>query len=95
MVYLAFEDLSRFNLEMSVLSVLTITGFLIWTLTSLGMIFDKNTWAWPSEFVRAGLFLTLYLKFGVWNEFNVPAAILYASFAASMAIALIILFPCI
>ena len=77
---------------MSQLSVLAMSAYLIWSLTSLGMIFDNNPWAWPSEFVRAGLFLALYIKFGARSEFKIPSVILYASFAVSMAIALIILF---
>ena len=89
LVYLAFEDLSKFNIQMSQTSVLAITGFLIWTLTSLGMIFDKSTWAWPSELARAALFLTLYVKFGTWNEFRMPSPILYASFTVSMIISIV------
>jgi len=92
LVFLAFEDLGRFNLEMSFFSVLTITAYLMWTLTSLGMIFDKSSWAWPSELIRSALFFTMYVKFGAWNEFRIPSQILYASFAASMTISLIMIF---
>ena len=56
------------------------------------MIFDKNSWAWPSELIRSALFFTMYVKFGAWNKFRIPSQILYASFAASMTISLIMIF---
>ncbi len=72
---------------MSEASVLTVCGFLFWTLTSIGMIFDKDTWAWKSEFCRAAAFLFLYLKLGAWNEFMIPYEILIGTFSVSLTIA--------
>jgi hypothetical protein len=76
---------------MSETSVLTISAFLFWTLTSLGMVFDKSSWSWPNEFVRAATFLVLYVKFGTWNQFRIPYQILYAVFVASMAISVVMM----
>ena len=74
---------------MSPLSVLGICAFLFWTLTSLGMLFDRSAFAWPNEFIRSGVFLYLYIKRGTWNEFKVPYEIMVGTFAVSMIISTI------
>merc|ERR1711992_7401 len=89
LVFLTFDDLGHYNLQMSQTSVLGICLFLFWTLTNIGMIFDKNQWAWLSEGIRAMTFLMLYVKFSVWNEFRIPYQILVASFSVSSIIAMI------
>lgn len=75
--------------EMSQTSLLAICFFLFWTLTSIGMIFDKSSFAWPSEFLRSATFLLLYVKVGAWNEFLIPYEILIATFSVSLVIALV------
>ena len=71
---------------MSEASVLAISLFLIWTLTSLGMLYDKSVYAWPNEFIRSSVFMVLYHYFGTWNEFRIPVEILDAVFIASLVI---------
>ena len=71
------------------MSVLAICGFLFWTLTSLGMLFDNSSFAWPNEFIRASVFLYLYVKLGTWNEFKIPYPILVGTFSVSLMIATI------
>ena len=71
-MFLAFDDLGHYNLQMSQTSVLGICLFLFWTLTNIGMIFDKNQWAWLSEGIRAMTFLMLYVKFSVWVSIFLP-----------------------
>jgi len=88
LVFFAFDDLGHYNLEMSQSSVFGICIFLFWTLTNIGMIFDKNQWAWISEGLRAVTFLVLYIKWGVWQEFRIPSQILVASFAVSLLISM-------
>jgi len=88
LVFFAFDDLGRYNLSMSQTSVLGIVMFLFWTLTNIGMIFDKSKSAWLSEGLRAVTFLVLYVKFGTWNEFRIPHQILIASFSVSLLISL-------
>lgn len=85
-VFLAFDDLGRYNVVMSQVSVLAIAGLLIWTLTSLGMLFDNSFWSWPVEFVRSLTFIILYGYFGAWNDFRIPSVILYSVFSASLLI---------
>jgi alkylglycerol monooxygenase len=86
LVFLAFTDLSRFNVAMTQTSVLAISGFLIWTVTSLGMLFDKSVWSWPGEFARSVTFLFVYGYFGAWTDFRIPSQILYSVFGASLFI---------
>ncbi len=74
---------------MSEFSVLLICGFLFWTLTGIGMVFDKSPWAWINELIRSATFMLMYFKFGTWNEFKIPVEILYAVFVGSIAISLI------
>ncbi len=68
------------------MSIFAIIVFLFWTLTSLGMIFDKSPLSWINEFIRSGTFMLIYFKIGAWNEFRIPVQILYAAFVGSMAI---------
>merc|ERR1711990_277175 len=89
LVFFAFDDLGRYNINMSPLSVLAICAFLFWTLTSIGMLFDNSPYAWLNEFIRSAVFLILYVKFGTWNEFKIPYPILVATFSVSMIIATI------
>merc|ERR1719305_1963342 len=64
----------------------TICTFLFWTLTSIGMVFDKSSLAWASEFLRSAVFLILYVKMGAWNEFMIPYEMLIGTFTVSLII---------
>ena len=75
--------------QMAPLSVFTVSAFLFWTLTSIGMLFDNSSYAWPNELLRSTVFLLMYVKFGAWNEFKIPSPILTATFSISLIIALI------
>ena len=86
LVFLAFDDLGRYNLQMTQTGVLTICAFLFWTLTSIGMLFDKSSLAWESEFLRSAVFLILYVKMGAWNEFMIPYEILIGTFTMSLIV---------
>jgi len=86
LVFLAFDDLGRYNLQMTQTGVLTICTFLFWTLTSIGMVFDKSSLAWASEFLRSAVFLILYVKMGAWNEFMIPYEMLIGTFTVSLII---------
>ena len=86
LVFLAFDNLAKHNLEMTQTSVLAISGFLIWTLTSIGMIFDKNQFAWMSEIGRSVTFLVIYQYFGAWSNFLVSSQILNSVFIASIIV---------
>ena len=57
---MAFEDVARFNLEMSELSVLSVIGFLIWTLHSIGRFYDKHESTWTGELPCCVTFLVVY-----------------------------------
>ena len=74
---------------MSPLNVLAISFFLFWTLTSIGMLFDNSPYAWVNEFLRAIVFLTMYVKFGAWDQFKIPSPILTTTFTVSLIISLV------
>ena len=65
-----------------------VTLFLFWTLTNVGMIFDKTLLAWPSEFLRCGLFLVVYNNLATSSLTShytpVPMAVLNGTFIVSL-----------
>jgi len=89
LVFFAFDDLSRYNLQMSPMNVLAICAFLFWTLTAIGMLFDNSPYAWVNEFLRSTVFLVSYAKFGTWNEFKIPSPILTTAFSVSLIISIV------
>ena len=76
---------------MSLTAVTLVSLFLIWTLTSVGMLFDRDQWAWPSEFARGVAFLMIYHFLGAWSEFRIPVPILTTAFAATVIISVIVI----
>ena len=90
LVFLAFENLSRYHQHMTPLSVLVVCGFLLWTLTSVGMLFDNSVLAWPLELLRSLSFLTIYYNKKEYFDFKMPSsAILIVTFSASVMISLL------
>ena len=75
------------NLDQTTL--LLLIGFIIWTLTSIGLIFDNSSSAWASEFVRLALFTLAFnqplLKF--WNALMVPSSLVTAFYGISLLLA--------
>jgi len=82
-----FSQLEAQNLDQTTL--LLLIGFIIWTLTSIGLIFDNSSSAWASEFVRLALFTLAFnqplLKF--WNALMVPSSLVTAFYGISLLLA--------
>ena len=71
------------------MTVLANSGFLFWTLTVIGMLFDNSSLAWTIELLRSVVFLTVYYIKGPWIDFKIPSAILTATFSVSIIISLV------
>ena len=72
-IWLEYNSVMLFFLQdMSLGIVWLICAFLFWTLTAIGLIFDKHPYAWPNEILRCGLILCLFNIFDItWKEFCV------------------------
>ena len=74
--------------DMSLGIVWLICAFLFWTLTAIGLIFDKHPYAWPNEILRCGLILCLFTIFDItWKEFCVTNYYLTIIYSISLAVA--------
>jgi len=60
----------------------------LWSLTSIGLLYDNSTWAWPSEMVRCTITLLMINKLAV--VFLLPTYILQVVFTGSTAIAFLL-----
>ena len=81
MMFFFFQD-------MSLGIVWLICAFLFWTLTAIGLIFDKHPYAWPNEILRCGLILCLFTIFDItWKEFCVTNHYLTIIYSISLAVA--------
>jgi len=88
LVFLAWHDLNTYNMDMSLGIVWLICAFLFWTLTAIGLIFDKHPYAWPNEILRCGLILCLFTIFDItWKEFCVTNYYLTIIYSISLAVA--------
>eukprot|EP00095_Tigriopus_kingsejongensis_P011023 maker-scaffold109_size355148-snap-gene-0.15 protein:Tk11023 transcript:maker-scaffold109_size355148-snap-gene-0.15-mRNA-1 annotation:"transmembrane protein 195" len=86
LVFIAFDTLIRANTSMSQGSALLVIGFLIWTLTSIGFLFDKRPWDWLSEILRCGSLLYYYHAIGSWSQLQIPSFVVSFAFSASLFI---------
>ena len=81
---LGVENMAKIS-GMSQLAIFGIGFYFIWSLTSLGLLFDKSVWGWVNEAIRSMLCLVL-LKH--WNFLDtIPEKASSALFASSCIIA--------
>ena len=71
---------------MSQLPIFGIGLYLIWSLSSLGLLFDNSIWGWSNELLRSIVCLIVYHTFGGWKGFIVPAILINVLYGASVAI---------
>jgi len=62
--------------------------FNLWSLTSIGLLYEKSAWAWPSEIIRCTVTLLVINQQVV--VFALPAAVLQGLFTASTVAACIL-----
>ena len=88
LVYFAWHDLNKFNLEMPYLSVLAICIYLTWTLTSIGLLFDSHPKAFLCEFLRIATFFMLQSIHGSasWENYPVSDFILSMIYGISLLV---------
>ena len=74
---------------MSQLPIFGIGLYLIWSLSSLGLLFDNSIWGWINELLRSIVCLLVYHTFGGWKGFIVPAILINVLYGVSVAISTI------
>ena len=74
---------------MSQLPIFGIGLYLIWSLSSLGLLFDNSIWGWINELLRSIVCLLVYHTFGGWKGFIVPAILINVLYGVSVAISII------
>ena len=88
-ILLGVEDLAKMS-EMSQLAIFGIVFYFIWSLTSLGLLFDKSVWGWANEAVRTLLCLMILRH---WNFLSIlPLNIASAIFVLSFLLATVSVF---
>ena len=71
---------------MSQIPILGIGLYLIWSISSLGLLFDNSIYGWINEFLRSVVCLVVYHTFGGWKGFIVPSILINVVFGVSLAI---------
>ena len=71
---------------MSQLPILGIGLYLIWSISSLGLLFDNSIYGWVNELLRSIVCLVVYHTFGGWKGFVVPALLINVIYGVSLAI---------
>ena len=72
-------------------NILILSCYLIWTLTSLGLLFDKHELALKSEVARISITLASYWSLGVFATSDFVNQAIMITNGASLAITTIIL----
>ena len=57
---------------MNQITVWLVCGLIFWTLTSIGLIFDQNVYAWHNESVRCSTLFCIIALFDCIDTANVP-----------------------
>ena len=81
---LGIESMARMS-GMSQIAIFGIGIYFIWSLTSLGLLFDKSVWGWANEALRSMLCLIIIRKWSFLNIF--PTMVTTAVFSSSFILA--------
>jgi len=81
----AVEHMGKMS-GMSQLPILGIGLYLIWSISSLGLLFDNSIYGWVNELLRSIVCLVVYHTFGGWKGFVVPALLINVIYGVSLAI---------
>ena len=71
---------------MSQLPIFGIGFYLVWSLSSLGLLFDNSIWGWVNELLRSIVCLSTYHTFGGWKGFIVPSFLINVLYGVSVTI---------
>ena len=71
---------------MSQLPIFGIGVYLVWSLSSLGLLFDNSIWGWVNELLRSIVCLSVYHTFGGWKGFIVPGVLINVLYGVSVTI---------
>ena len=74
---------------MSQLPIYGIGIYLIWSISSLGLLFDNSIYGWINELLRSIVCLGVYHTFGGWKGFVVPAVLINVLYGVSMTISVL------
>ena len=86
---LGIENMAKMS-GMSQIAIFGIGIYFIWSLTSLGLLFDKSVWGWANEALRSMLCLIIVRKFSFLNI--LPTSITTVIFTSSFIIASLAVF---
>ena len=68
------------------LPVFGIGLYLIWSISSLGLLFDNSIYGWINELLRSVACLVVYHTFGGWKGFIVPKVLINVLYGVSVTI---------
>ena len=74
---------------MSQLPIFGIGIYLIWSISSLGLLFDNSIYGWINELLRSIVCLGVYHTFGGWKGFVVPAVLINVLYGVSVTISIL------
>jgi len=87
-VFILHDDLSRQHSSMSQGLMLAVMGFILWTLTSITMHYDKHSLALPLEITRCAVSILVHHLIGGWQGATLSSTAFVTWMSASLLIAL-------
>ena len=85
-VVLGLEHMARMT-GMSQIYIFGIGFYFIWSLTSLGLLFDKSVWGWVNEALRSFICLISIRRWDFFTDFVFPEKAILVVFMSSLIIA--------
>lgn len=82
---IASDALARAMQDMSQSNSILVIAYLIWSLTSLGILYDKNSWSWVGELLRCSVSLVFFEHIAPFTM--VPEVYLKAMYTGSAVVA--------
>jgi alkylglycerol monooxygenase len=82
---IAVEHMGKMS-GMYQLPVFGIGLYLIWSISSLGLLFDNSIYGWINELLRSVVCLVVYHTFGGWKGFIVPRVLINVLYGVSVTI---------
>ena len=80
------EEYLFFLQNMNQITVWLVCGLIFWTLTSIGLIFDQNTYAWHNESLRCSTLFCIIALFDCIDSANVPYLLTFMSISTLTAL---------
>ena len=83
---LGIEHMAKMS-GMSQITIFAMGLYFIWSLTSLGLLFDKSVWGWFNEALRSVVCLLVLTPLGPIDDFILPETMVKLIFSSSLLIA--------